>query len=157
MKNSAEKPNTTTASAAAGTVAEEATAAARLLAFQNNNVDTLVRFHNIWRDGAIEWGNELLEFMGRHIQRQPTGTGWQVNGATPFEAIASHLKNCQSCAEQCFEQTAKFLNLAAKLSRDSRMQLERHAAAVLNQASGHGPLGLQKSSSAIHNGEGERQ
>ena len=129
---------------------------------QNNNVDALVRFHNVWRDGAVAWSNHLLEFMGRQLQGQPTGTGWQVNGTTPFEAAASHLRNCQSYAEQCFEQTARFLNLAAKTSRDSRMQLERHAASLLKQLGhDHGPLHLGEGNGhadgAIPNGEGERQ
>ena len=164
MKNRAEKQNMTTASAAASDVGEEAAATgyARLIAFQNNNVDALVRFHHIWRDGAVEWSNDLLEFMGRQLQRQPTATSWQVNGATPFEAIASHLKNCQSCAEQCLEQTAKFLNLAAKVSRDSRMQLERHATSVLKQPGrDHGSLGLREGNAhpdgAMPDGDGERQ
>lgn len=161
MKSRTAKENLTTAFAA-GDVTEETVANgyARLIAFQSNNVNTLVHFHNIWRDSAVELSNDLLELMGHQLQSQPTGTHWRVNGATPFEAIASHIKNCQSCAEHCLEQTAKFLILAAKVSRDSRAQLERHAASMLNQLNNHEPLGVRKSNThmdgAAHNGEGER-
>lgn len=162
MKNRAERRNLTTASTAVSDVAEgmASNGYARLIALQSNNIDALVRFHNVWRDGAVEWSNALLDFMGHQLQRQPTRASWQANGATPFEAIVSHFKNCQSCAEQCLEQTARFLNLAAKVSRDSRLQLEHHAASVLPQLSGHGSLDLREQytpDGAIPNDEGEQQ
>ncbi len=103
----------------------------RLIALQNENVDALVRLHTILRDGAAEWSSELLDFAGRHYQRQSNGASWHINGAAPLEAVASHLRYCQGFAEECLEQTAKFLTLAAKVSRDSRAHLENHAVTVL--------------------------
>ena len=106
---------------------------ARLIALQNENVDALVRLHTIFRDGAIEWSSDLLDFAGRHFQRQSNGASWQINSADPIETVTSHLRHCQGFAEECLEQTAKFLKLAAKVSRDSRAHLENHAATMLSR------------------------
>jgi hypothetical protein len=106
---------------------------ARLIALQNENVDAFVRLHTILRDGAIEWSSDLLDFAGRHFQRQSrNGASWQINSANPIETVTSHLSYCQGFAEECLEQTAKFLKLAAKVSRDSRAHLENHAVTMLS-------------------------
>lgn len=133
MKNRAERRNVMLASEATSDTGKKAVSSgyADLIAFQNDNVDALMRFHKAIYDGAVEWSNDLLDFAGRHLQKQWNGAGWQLNGAAPLEATASHLRNCQSSVEQCLEQTAKFLTLAAEVSRDSRMHLENHAATML--------------------------
>jgi phasin protein len=119
---------------------------ARLVALQNDNVDALVRLHSILRDGAAEWSSDLLDFAGRHFQRQSNGASWQINSADPLETVTSHLRYCQGFAEECLEQTARFLNLAAKISRDSRAHLENHAAAMLSHLGRDDEsLGLQES------------
>ena len=105
---------------------------ARLIALQNENVDAFVRLHTILRDGAIEWSSDLLDFAGRHFQRQSNGASGQINSADPIERVTSHLRYCQGFAEECLEQTAKFLKLAAKVSRDSRAHLENHAVTMLS-------------------------
>jgi hypothetical protein len=105
---------------------------ARLVALQNDNVHALVHLHTILRDGAAEWSSDLLDFVGRHFQRQSNGAGWQINGADPLETVASHVRYCQGFAEEWLEQTARFLTLAAKLSRDSRAHLENHTATILS-------------------------
>jgi hypothetical protein len=131
MKNRAERRNIVRASQATSDTGKEKEAAstgyADLIAFQNDNVDALVRFHKAIYDDAVEWSNDLLDFTGRHLQKQWNGAGWQLDGAAPLEAAASHLRYCQSSAEQYLEQTAKFLTLAAEVSRDSRAHLENHA------------------------------
>lgn len=104
---------------------------ARLIALQNDNVDAIVRLHTILRDGALEWTSDLLGFAGRHFQRQSNGATWRINTANPLGAVASHLGYCQELAEECLDQTAKVLTLAAKVSRDSREHLESHAAVML--------------------------
>ncbi|HSE73074.1 MAG TPA: phasin family protein, partial [Dongiaceae bacterium] len=98
------------------------------IALQNDNVDALVRLHTILRDGAAEWSSDLLDFAGRNFQRQSNGANRQTNGANPPEALVSHCRRCQEFAEERLDQTAKVLKLAAKVSRDSRMHLENHAA-----------------------------
>ena len=135
---------------------------ARLVALQNDNVDALVRLHTIFRDGAVECCSDLLDFAGRHFQRQPNGASWQMNGANPLETVTSHLKYCQGFAEEWLEQTAKFLNLAAKVSRDSRAHLENHAATMLSHLGRQDDLPLIRASAAhsrraIPEGGGERQ
>lgn len=106
---------------------------ARLIGLQNENVDALVRLHTIFRDGAIEWSSDLLDFAGRHFQRQSrNGASWQINSADPIETVTSHLRYCQGFTEECLEQTAKLLKLAARVSRDSRAHLENHAATMLS-------------------------
>ncbi|MEZ5832205.1 MAG: hypothetical protein R3D05_13590 [Dongiaceae bacterium] len=135
---------------------------ARLVALQNDNVDALARLHTILRDGAVECCSDLLDFAGRHFQRQPNGASWQMNGANPLETVTSHLKYCQGFAEEWLEQTAKFLNLAAKVSRDSRAHLENHAATMLSHLGRQDDLPLIRASAAhsrraIPEGGGERQ
>lgn len=105
---------------------------ARLIALQNENVDSLVRLHTIFRDAAVEWSSDLVDFAGRHFQRQSNGASTQINSANPLEAVTSHFRYCQGFAEECLEQTAKLLKLAAKVSRDSRAHLENHAATMLS-------------------------
>lgn len=105
---------------------------ARLVALQNSNIDALLRFNMILRDGAVEWSDELLDFTGRHLQHQLTRPVSHVNGAAPAEIAASHLRYIQTVAEQSLEQAARFLTLAARLSRDSRVHLENHAVAMIN-------------------------
>jgi hypothetical protein len=105
---------------------------ARLIALQNENVNALVRLHTIFRDGAVEWSSDLLDFAGRHFQRQSNGASGQINSANPLETVVSHLRYCQEFAEECLDQTAKFLKLAAEVSRDSRAHLENHAATMLS-------------------------
>jgi hypothetical protein len=134
MKNRAGKQNAMRASEAASGIGKgaESVGYADLIAFQNDNVDALVRFHTAIYDGAVEWSNDLLDFAGRHFQNQWNGAGWRLNGAVPLEAAASHLRYCQSSAEQYLEQTARFLTLAARVSRDSRMHMRDHAATMLD-------------------------
>ena len=139
-----------------GMLASEATAAAgnaapdryaRLVALQNDNVVALARLHAIFRDGAVEWSNDLLEFAAFHFQRPSNEAGWRINSGAPLEATASHLRYCHSFAEQCLQQTARFLNLAAKISRDSRLHLESHAATVLGHLErDERPFALRESS-----------
>lgn len=124
---------------------------ARLVALQNDNVDALVRLHTILRDGAVEWSSDLLNFAGRHFQRKSNGASWQINSADPLETVTSHLRYCQGFAEECLEQTAKFLNLAAKVSRDSRAHLENHAATMLNHLGRDGEsLSIRESVAPSH-------
>lgn len=148
MKNRAAKQNVMLAAEATTDIAKEATSVGytRLMALQNDNIDALVRFHTILRDGAVEWRNNLLDLAGRQIQEQSNGANWQVNGATPFAVVAAHIRQCQTYAEQCLEQTAGFLNLAAKVSRDSRIHLEGHAATMLDHFVRHdGSLAVRES------------
>jgi hypothetical protein len=135
---------------------------ARLIALQNDNVDALVRLHTILRDGAVECCSDLLDFTGRHFQRQSNGASWQINGADPLETVTSHLRYCQGFAEEWLEQTAKFLNLAAKVSRDSRAHLENHAATMLSHLGRHDDSSSIRESAALSHraipeGGGERQ
>ena len=110
---------------------------AHLIVLQNDNVDALMRLHTILRDGAVECCSDLLDFTGRHFQRQSNGASWQINGSDPLETVTSHLRYCQGFAEEWFEQTARFLTLAAKVSRDSRAHLENHAATMLSHLGRH--------------------
>lgn len=135
MRSQAEKQGAALATATAGgSIIEEARADryARLIALQNDNVDALVRLHTILRDGAAEWSSDPLDFAGRHFQRQSNGANWRTNSANPLEAPVSHCRCCQEFAEECLDQTAKVLKLAAKVSRGSHMHLENHAATVLS-------------------------
>ena len=134
----------------------------RLIALQNENVNALVRLHTIFRDGAAEWSSDLLEFASRHFQRQSNGASWQANGANPLETVVSHLRYCQEFAEECLDQTAKVLKLAAKVSRDSRAHLENHAATMLSHLGHHDDSPLVRESAVlshrpISEGGGERQ
>ena len=117
----------------------------RLIALQNENVNALVRLHTIFRDGAAEWSSDLLEFASRHFQRQSNGASWQANGANPLETVVSHLRYCQEFAEECLDQTAKVLKLAAKVSRDSRAHLENHAATMLSHLGHDGSFASRES------------
>ena len=141
MRNQAGKQGTVPAAAApTDTIARTDTTTrevgsdryAHLIALQNDNVDALMRLHTILRDGAVECCSDLLDFTGRHFQRQSNGASWQANGANPLETVVSHLRYCQEFAEECLDQTAKVLKLAAKVSRDSRAHLENHAATMLS-------------------------
>jgi hypothetical protein len=136
MKNREEKQHAMQVSEATSGIGKDAASAgyARLIALQNDNVDALMRFHKTVYDGAVEWSNGLLDFAGRHFRKQWNGAGWQLDGAAPLEAVASHLRYCQSSAEQCLEQTARFLALAAEVSRDSRVHLENHATTLFGQS-----------------------
>ena len=134
MARRTERPGAALAAKAAIDFTQEGTPSGygRLVALQNGNVDAFMRLHMILRDGAIEWSNDLLDFTGRHFQQQLDRPSWQLDGAAPAEAIASHIRYLQTAAEQGLEQTARFLTLAAKLSRDSRTHLENHAAFILD-------------------------
>ncbi len=152
MRNQAGKQGAVPATAApADTPAREVRSDryARLIALQNENVDAFVRLHTILRDGAIEWSSDLLDFAGRHFQRQSDGASGQINGANPLEAVTSHFRYCQGFAEECLEQTAKLLKLAAKVSRDSRAHLENHAATMLSHL-GRNDESLSIRESAAH-------
>jgi hypothetical protein len=105
---------------------------AHLIALQNDNVHAVLRLHTILRDGAVEWSSDLLDFAGRLFQKQSNGASWQINRAGPFGVAASHLRFCQELTEEYLDQTAKVLKLAAKVSRDSRLHLENHAATMLH-------------------------
>jgi len=119
---------------------------ARVVALQNDNVDALARLHEIFRDGAVELSNDLLEFAPRHVQGRANDAGWRVDHAAPLEAAAAHLRRCQGFAEQALEQTARFLNLMAKVSRDSRLHLEDHAATMLGHLRDEGSFASAESS-----------
>jgi hypothetical protein len=155
MRNQPAKQGAVPATAAPAETTRDAGADryARLVALQNDNVDALVRLHTIIRDGAVEWSSDFLDFAGRHFQRQSNGARWQINGAAPIETVASHLRYCQGLAEECLEQTARFLNLAAKVSRDTRAHLENHAATMLSHL-GHddGSSGFQESNTHAPSG-----
>jgi hypothetical protein len=105
----------------------------RLVALQNSNMNALTGLHVILRDGVIEWSNDLLDFAGRRLQQHLDKPRGQINGAHAADAVAWPLRYFQTAAEQYVEQMARFLTLASKLSRDSRMHLENHAFAMLSQ------------------------
>ena len=153
MRNQAAKGAVPATAAPTDTITREAGSDryARLVALQNGNVDVLVRLHTILRDGAVEWSSDLLDFTGRHLQRQLSGASGQINGAAPIETVASHLRYCHGFAEECLEQTAKFLNLAAKVSRDTRTHLENHATTMLSQL-GHdnGSYRIRENTAQLH-------
>lgn len=154
MRNKAGKQGTVPATAApTDTPAREVRSDryARLIGLQNENVNALVRLHTIFRDGAIEWSSDLLDFAGRHFQRQSNGASWRINSADPIETVTSHLRYCQGFAEECLEQTAKFLKLTAKISRDSRAHLENHTATMLSHL-GHDDesLSIRESAALSH-------
>ena len=155
-------PTDTTARTDTTTREEGSDRYARLIGLQNDNINALVRLHTIFRDSAVECCSDLLDFAGRHYQRQSNGASWQINGADPLETVASHLRYCQGFAEECLEQTAKFLKLAAKVSRDSRAHLENHAATMLSHLEHHDDSSSIRESAALSHraipeGGGERQ
>jgi hypothetical protein len=109
---------------------EEATTGyARFVEVQNGNFNALVRFNTILRDGAIEWSNNWLDFAGQHLN----GPDRRNGGADPAEATLSNAGYMQETVERYLDQTAKFLSLTAKISRDCRMHLENHVAATLGR------------------------
>jgi hypothetical protein len=134
MKNQAGKQGTVpAASSPTDTFTKEVSSDryAHLIALQSDNVHAVLRLHTILRDGAVEWSSDLLDFAGRLFQKQLNGAGWQINSAGPFGTTASHLRFCQELTEECLDQAAKALKLTAKVSRDSRVHLENHAATIL--------------------------
>lgn len=102
----------------------------RLVALQNSNVTALMGLPAILRDAVIEWSNDLLNFAGRRLQQQLKKPTAQISTA---DAVAWPVMYFQTAAEQYVDQTARFLTLACKVSRDSRVHLENHAVAMLNQ------------------------
>ena len=148
MKNRTAKQDAMLAAEATTDITKETAASgyARLMALQNDNIDAFMRLQAILRDGAVEWRNELMDLAGRQFQKQSNvATNWQVNGAAPFAAITSQVRQCQTYAEQCLEQTARFLHLAAKVARDSRLHLENHTATVIDHFAHHdGSFAVQK-------------
>jgi hypothetical protein len=104
---------------------------ARLMAFQRENLEAMMKSQMILRDGAIAWSNDLLDFVGQHFQQHLNRPDWLINSANPMAAAAAQIRYMQSSTEECLEQAAKFLNLVSKVSRDSRTHLENHVTATL--------------------------
>lgn len=94
-----------------------------LASLQRDTVDAVIRSNLALLDGAVAWGNELLDFTNAQIQTHWSRAYGFAPGPHPADVMAA----------QCFDHAARLMTIAARTAHDSCVPLAERAAAAGDQ------------------------
>lgn len=107
---------------------------AGLAAWQREHLDRVVRSNMILLDGAAAWSNELLTFINAQCKQHLERPEAMSKCTTAAEAVALQAGYVHRTTEQYLEQLTRFLNVAARMSRNSRELFEAGAAPAADRS-----------------------